>query len=187
MQAGEAEAVAARRDYAAELVEAETISARVMLHAVINGHVLFFADCLSVLAETPREKVFTLLETGSRAALNALLSRCGLSAAVCNMVLRLVLHARAADLADDVAARHYVVTALTEELIVEHEGIIPPDLEEAFAYLSEQNVTLARRAARGVMAAFAGTPSGQQKAMTTEHTNVGSEPPNHSPLALPAA
>jgi uncharacterized protein (DUF2336 family) len=184
---GEAEAVAARRDYAAELVEAETISARVMLHAVINGHVLFFADCLSVLAETPREKVFTLLETGSRAALNALLSRCGLSAAVCNMVLRLVLHARAADLADDVAARHYVVTALTEELIVEHEGIIPPDLEEAFAYLSEQNVTLARRAARGVMAAFAGTPSGQQKAMTTEHTNVGSEPPNHSPLALPAA
>ena len=68
------------------------------LHAVINGHVLFFADCLSVLAETPREKVFTLLETGSRAALNALLSRCGLRPAVANMIVRLVMHARAADL-----------------------------------------------------------------------------------------
>ncbi len=47
------------------------------------------------------------------------------------------------------------MTVLTEELIVEHEGTIPPDLEEAFAYLSEQNVSLARRAARGVMSAFA--------------------------------
>jgi hypothetical protein len=72
------------------------------------------------------------------------------------MICRLIFHARAADLADDVAARHFVVTALTEELIVEHEGVIPPELEEAFAYLSEQNVALARRAARGVMAAFAG-------------------------------
>ena len=53
-------------------------------------------------------------------------------------------------------ARHFVVTALTEELIVEHDGVIPPDLEDAFAYLSEQNVVLARRAARGVMSAFAG-------------------------------
>ena len=103
------------------------------------------------------------------------------------MIVRLVMHARAADLADDVAARHFVVTALTEELIVEHDGVIPPDLEEAFAYLSEQNVTLARCAARGVMASFAGTASGQQKAIAPAHTNPDSELPDHSLLALPAA
>jgi hypothetical protein len=55
-----------------------------------------------------------------------------------------------------VAARHFVVTALTEELIVEHDGVIPAELEEAFNYLSEQNVMLVRAAARGVMSAFAG-------------------------------
>ncbi len=77
------------------------------------------------LATTPRDKVFTLLETGSRAALNALLARCGLGEAVRNLVARLIFHARAADLADDATARHFVVTALTEELIVEHEGRHP--------------------------------------------------------------
>ncbi|MDR3470179.1 MAG: DUF2336 domain-containing protein [Devosia sp.] len=143
-----------RADYAATLVEAERISTRVMLHAIINGHVMFFADCVAELSEMSRDKVFTLLETGSRAALNALLARCGLKEGVRNLVARLVFHARSADLADDVAARHFVVTVLTEELIVEHEGVIPPELEEAFSYLSEQNVALARRAARGVMAAF---------------------------------
>ena len=66
-----------------------------------------------------------------------------------------MLHARASDLADDAAARHYVVTALTEEMIAEHGGDIPEELEEAFAYLSEQNIMLARKAARGVMRAFA--------------------------------
>lgn len=153
---GEQEAAAGRAPYAAELVESQALSTRVMLHALVQGHVLFFADCVGQLAETPRQKVFTLLEHGSRAALNALLSRCGLSAGVRNMLARLIFHARAADLADDLAARHFVVTALTEELIVEHDGVIPPELEEAFAYLSEQNVILARRAARGVMSAFAG-------------------------------
>ncbi len=153
---GEGEAVAGRQPYAASLIERDSVSTRVMLHAIVQGHVLFFADCVAELAEAPREKVFTLLERGSRAALNALFSRCGLKEAVRNMLARLVFHARAADLADDLAARHFVVTALTEELIVEHEGRIPAELEEAFAYLSEQNVLLARRAARGVMAAFAG-------------------------------
>ena len=153
---GEREAGAGRAPYAAELVGNERISTRVMLHAIVNGHVLFFADCIAELCQTPRDKVFTLLETGGRAALNALLARCGLRESVRNMIARLIFHARAADLADDVAARHFVVTALTEELIVEHDGLIPADLEEAFAYLSEQNVTLARRAARGVMSAFAG-------------------------------
>jgi uncharacterized protein (DUF2336 family) len=153
---GESEAATGGTPFASELVATERVSARVMLHAVVNGHVMFFADCLSALAETPREKVFTILETGSRPALNALLSRCGFSAAVSNLIARLIFHARAADLADDITARHFVVTALTEELIVEHEGVIPPELEDAFAYLSEQNVALARRAARGVMSAFAG-------------------------------
>lgn len=153
---GEGEAATGGTPFASELVATERVSARVLLHAVVNGHVMFFADCLSALAETPRDKVFTILENGSRPALNALLSRCGFGAAVSNLIARLIFHARAADLADDVTARHFVVTALTEELIVEHEGVIPAELEDAFAYLSQQNVALARRAARGVMSAFAG-------------------------------
>jgi hypothetical protein len=152
---GESEAAQGPASYADDLVAGERVSVRVMLHAVINGHVLFFADCLAALARTPRAKVFTLLEGGSRPALNALLSRCGFTVPVARLITRLIFHARTADLADDATARHFVVTALTEELIVEHEGVIPPELEEAFAYLSEQNVALARRAARGVMTAFA--------------------------------
>ena len=176
---GETEAQADATPFAAELVESERLSARVMLHAVVNGHVMFFADCLATLATTPREKVFTLLETGSRPALNALLAKCGLGEAVRNLIARLIFHARAADLADDMTARHFVVTALTEELIVEHDGVIPPDLEDAFAYLSEQNVVLARRAARGVMSAFAGEFAGD-RAMPVL-------PQMDERLALPAA
>lgn len=176
---GEDEAHADATGFAAGLVERERLSARVMLHAVVNGQVLFFADCLATLAETSREKVFTLLETGSRPALNALLVRCGLGEGVRNLVARLVFHARAADLADDITARHFVVTALTEELIVEHEGVIPPELEDAFAYLSEQNVVLARRAARGVMSAFAG-----EAAAARQLPEPDDEP---ELLALPAA
>lgn len=179
---GEDEAAATRPAYAAELVVSERISARVMLHAVVNGHVLFFADCLAELAETSREKVFTLLESGSRAALNALLARCGLKDSVRNLIARLVVHARAADLADDVAARHFVITALTEELIVEHEGSIPQELEEAFAYLSEQNVALSRKAARGVMSAF-GHIHGERTMPEPEPDLL----PHHELLALPAA
>ena len=176
---GEREATAARTAYAVDLVVSERVSARVMLHAVVNGHVLFFADCLAELAEAPRDKVFTLLESGSRAALNALLARCGLKESVRNLIARLIFHARAADLADDVAARHFVVTALTEELIVEHEGVIPEELEEAFAYLSEQNVALARKAARGVMSAFG--------SIHRERALPLLEEPPEDYLALPAA
>lgn len=176
---GETEAQEDAKPFAAELVATERLSARVMLHAVVNGHVLFFADCLAALAGTPREKVFTLLETGSRTSLNALLARCGLGEAVRNLIARLVFHARAADLADDATARHFVVTVLTEELIVEHEGVIPPELEDAFAYLSEQNVVLARRAARGVMSAFAGEAGSGNRDMP------GIE--REERLALPAA
>jgi uncharacterized protein (DUF2336 family) len=154
---GERTASEPKDDYAALLIEAERVSTRVMLHAIVNGHVMFFADCMARLSELSRDKVFTILETGSRATLNALFARCGMKAGVRNLLARLVMHARSADLADDVAARHFVVTALTEELIVEHDGQIPVELEEAFNYLSEQNVMLARLAARGVMSAFAGT------------------------------
>jgi uncharacterized protein (DUF2336 family) len=159
---GEGEAVSGGTPFASDLVATERVSSRVLLHAVVNGHVMFFADCLAALAEAPREKVFTILETGSRSALNALMSRCGFGPAVSNLIARLIFHARAADLADDATARHFVVTALTEELIVEHEGVIPPELEDAFAYLSEQNVALARRAARGVMSAFAGDANAER-------------------------
>lgn len=153
---GERAEGAPRADYACRLVEGERVSSRVMLHALVNGHVLFFADLVASLSEMSHGKVFTLLESGSRAALNALFARCGMKEALAGLMARLVLHARDADLADDEAARHFVVTALTEELILEYDAAIPPELEEAFAYLSEQNVGLARRAARGVMSAFAG-------------------------------
>jgi len=76
-----------------------------------------------------------------------------------------------------VTARHFVVTALTEELIVEHDGVIPPELEDAFAYLSEQNVALARHAARGVMSAFADDANARAMPVLTADDR----------LALPAA
>lgn len=174
---GEREAEQGRAPYAAGLAKVGRISVRVLLHAVISGHVLFFATCVSELSEMPERKVFSVLETGGRPALNALLARCGLGDAVRNLIVRLIIHARNANLADDVAARHFVVTALTEELIVEHDGLIPSELEEAFAYLSEQNVALARKAARGVMMAFAA--SSEDRKMQT----VAAE----SKAALPAA
>lgn len=175
---GEREASQQGLDYAAALVAGDLLNTRVMLHAIVGGHVMFFADCLAELSGSPREKVFTLLEIGSRAALNALLARCGLGEGVRNLVVRLVLYARSADLADDIAARHFVVTALTEELISEHEGEIPAELEEAFAYLSEQNIMLARRAARGVMSSFAGEASSPMVLPNIERDDR---------LALPAA
>lgn len=174
---GEREAVrTSAAAYVSGLIVSDRVNTRVLLHAVVTGHVMFFAECLAELAQTPRAKVFSLLENGSRPALNALLARCGLGEGVRNLLARLVLHARASDLADDAAARHYVVTALTEELIAEHGGVIPEELEEAFAYLSEQNILLARKAARGVMTAFAG-----------EATTPMALPGAEARLALPAA
>jgi uncharacterized protein (DUF2336 family) len=175
---GEREASKACPDYVADLVLNDRLNTRVLLHAVVTGHVMFFADCLAELAQAPRSKVYALLESGSRAALNALLVRCGLGQGVRNLLARLVMHARASDLADDAGARHYVVTALTEELIAEHDGAIPEELEEAFAYLSEQNIVLARKAARGVMAAFA------REAQSAMAVSLRRPEPR---LALPAA
>lgn len=152
---GEAQEDAARTSFVEALVSAEQVNTRLMLHAMVTGRVMFFAACIAGLARTSSSKVFTLLDSGSRAALGALFARCGLSNAASGLLVRLVMLARTADLADDVAARHYVITALTEELIAEYDGDIPIELEEAFGYLNEQNIALARKAARGVMAAFA--------------------------------
>lgn len=159
---GEREAIKARPSYVSELVVTDQINTRVLLHALVTGHVMFFADCLAELGQAPRDKVFALLEGGSRVSINALLVRCGMGEGMRNLIVRLVLHARASDLADDAAARHYVVTALTEELIAEHDGDIPEELEAAFAYLSEQNIVLARKAARGVMTAFVGSGAAER-------------------------
>ncbi|MCD7059901.1 DUF2336 domain-containing protein [Pelagibacterium xiamenense] len=174
---GEREAGRGRVHYAKALIEADAVNARLMLHALVHGQVLFFADCLAELAETPRAKVFTILDGGSRAALNALFARCGFSAPVRNLLARMVSHARTADLADDLAARHFIVSLLIEELITEHEGDIPGTLDEVFAYLNEQNIALARAAARGVMPAFA--------AEVPDAVMVPDDRPNR--LTLPAA
>ncbi len=145
-----------RRDqFVDDLVGSDRMNTRLLLHSVATGRVLFFSACLANLSGSTRDKVLGLLEHGGRPALLALMTRCGLDPAIGRLLVRMVMHARTADLTDDLAARHYVVTALTEELIAEYDGDIPQELEEAFAYLSEQNITLARKAARGVMAAFA--------------------------------
>ncbi len=148
------EAVGANGAFMNELVGTEQINTRLLLHAMATGKVMFFSACLASLGGVSSEKVFALLENGSTSALNALFARCGLAPAIARLFVRMVLHARASDLSDDLSARHYVVTALTEELLAEFDGDIPVELEEAFAYLSEQNVALARQAARGVMSAF---------------------------------
>lgn len=173
---GESEASQQKREFVQGLVGSSQLNSRILLHAVVTGHVMFFASCVAELAGATREKVFTLLEGGSRPALSALFLRAGLSADLGKLLVRLVLHARTADLADDIAARHYVVTALTEEMITDHDGVIPPALEEAFAYLNEQNIALARKAARGVMLAFAAST---HRAMSL--------PPTTPLLELPAA
>lgn len=156
---GETEAYLRKREFVQTLVGASQLNARILLHALVTGHVMFFASCVAELSGVTREKVYTLLESGSRSALSALLHCSDMSPALSKVLLQLVLHARTADLADDTAARHFVVTALIEELIAEHDGVIPDELEETFAYLSEQNIALARKAARGVMHAFAASAS----------------------------
>lgn len=174
---GEREAGRGASGFAAAMAEGEKINARLMLHALVHGRVLFFADALAQLSGTPRTKVFTILDGGSRAALHALFTRSGFTPAVRNLLARMVGHARRADLADDVTARHYVVSLLIEELIAEHDGELPSSLDESFAYLNEQNIALARSAARGVMPAFAAeAPDGTMVADLREER-----------LALPAA
>ncbi|WP_169195002.1 DUF2336 domain-containing protein [Devosia sp. MC1541] len=141
--------------YVDDLAVSENLNTRTLLHALVNGRVLFFCDCIGHLAGVKTEKVFSVLNSGGRATVAALFARAGLAPSVVGLMVRFIQHARMTDLSDDVSARHYVVTALTEELLAEYSNDIPFELEEAFGYLSEQNITLARQAARGVVSAFA--------------------------------
>lgn len=167
---GEKAAAQENAHYASALAAAEQLNTRLLLHALVSGQVLFLAECLAQLAQTPRRKVLNLLETGSRAALQALLAACSVSDPVRGVLVQLIRHARTVDLASDVAGRHYVITVVLEELIAEYDDGIPADLEEAFSYLSEQNVRLAREAARQVMSAFTG-PEGQGTAVALPVTD----------------
>jgi len=175
---GEVEVAVGNSGYAGRLIDSAQISPRTLLHALVHGHVLFFADCVAELSGVSRDKVFTLLDRGSRAALNAAFARCGLDEPLRNLLARILVLARTIDLADDPAGRHYVVTAVTEELIAEHAGNIPAELDEAFAYLSEQDMLLARAAARGVMDGYAGGTDAALPVPTID---------NDERLALPAA
>lgn len=157
---GERDLRQGRAEFAGDMIASDRISTRVMLHALVSGNVLFFSDCLAKLADTPSQKVFSILDRGSRAALNALLLRCGFAAPVRNLLARLIVLARSANLADDFAARHFIVSAVIEEIIVETDGEIPAAMCDAFDYLNEQNIKLARLAARGVMESFAAGPEG---------------------------
>jgi len=167
---GEKEAGNGSDEYVFSILQNDQINARIMLHALVNGHVIFFAQCLSLLAKVPQEKVFSFFNNASRASLNALFAKAGLGVAISNLFARLIFYARTADLADDLSARHFIVTAIIDELIIEHDGDIPLSLEEAFAYLNEQNIMLARRAARGVMNAFA-LDVGQDRVMLMPSEN----------------
>ena len=131
------------------------LSTRLMLQALISGRIRFFAAAMSLLVALPDTRVISILESGGRASLLALFERAGLKPALSDLLVRMVLHARTADLVDDLSARYFVVTVVIDELVIEHEGEIPASLSEAFAYLNEQNVMLARKAARGVMLGFA--------------------------------
>jgi hypothetical protein len=92
---------------------------------------------------------------------------------------RLVTISRNHHLADDQAARHFVVSQLITALIDEHEGDVPETLEPIFAYLNEMNVTLARNAARGVMATFCDRAPDEARLTVTQLRGEA--------LALPAA
>ncbi len=77
------------------------------------------------------------------------------------------------------AARHFVVSQLISALIDDHDGDIPESLESVFGYLNEQNVSLAREAARGVMASFVEEAS-EEASFSISHLR-------DEQLALPAA
>ena len=151
---GEAAAVAREHGFIAAARSDGAINTRILMHALLHGHALFFADAIGQLCGMPSSKVFSILGQGARASVNALLARSGMSAGLRNLLTRLVLYARDVDLSGDVAARLFVVTALIEELVIEHDGLLPDELAEGFGYLNEQNLALARQASRGVMPSF---------------------------------
>jgi len=159
---GESEVTAGDERFVGSLVAEDKVSTRLLLHALMCGHVEFFSACAAQLADMPSGKAFAILERGGRPALDALISRCGMGAALRDLMVRLIMHARSANLADDLSARYFVVSSLIEELIIEYGGDIPEIIADAFSYLNEQNVVLARKAARGVMRSFAATDRGEK-------------------------
>jgi len=154
------------------LSENDALSTRLMLQSLIAGRIRFFAAAMALLVGLPETRVMSLLENGGRASLMALFERAGLAPALSDLMIRLVLHARMADVGDDLAARYFVVTVVIDELVIEHDGEIPAGLTEAFAYLNEQNVMLARKAARGVMSGFAREAGGSKPMPITRSTST---------------
>jgi uncharacterized protein (DUF2336 family) len=136
------------------LIDAGRLSTRLIIHALITGRVVFFAAAVALLSEMPTNKILSVLGDGRRNALNAVFSRCGFAEGLWSILSQLVMAARETDLGEDLAARHAVVAALIEDMIADYDGDIPASLQTVFAYLNEQNVSLARAAARGVMASF---------------------------------
>ena len=141
-------------DYVYALYKSERLTPRLLINAIVNGRTQFFVTALAVLAELPMQKADGILHSGTRRALHALYTRCGFEPSLRNLMARLTILAREADLEIDVASRHFVVSQLISALIDDHDGNIPESLETVFGYLNEQNVSLAREAARGVMASF---------------------------------
>ena len=161
------------------LVDAGRVSTRLVLHALVTGRVVFFAATVALLSEMAANKVLSILTDGRRAALLALFGRCGFAEDLRGILAKLVVEARDADLAEDIAARHAVVAGLIEEMITEYDGNIPESLRAAFTYLNEQNVSLARHAARGVMANYI-------EEAPEDHAMIPVTLRDHAP-ALPAA
>ncbi|AVX04176.1 hypothetical protein MXMO3_01647 [Maritalea myrionectae] len=140
--------------YIEALVESGRLTPRLLIQSYLVGRHMFFSSCLAQLAKVPAHKASSILAKGSRRGMFALFMKCGFEAPLSNLMCRLVTVGRAHDLAVDQAARHFVVSQLITALIDEHDGDLPDVLVPLFAYLNEMNVTLARNAARGVMATF---------------------------------
>lgn len=140
--------------YLDALYQSDRLTPRLLINSVVNGRLRFYVTALAMLAELPANKTEGILRAGTRRALHALFTRCGFEPSLRNLMARLTILARDAYLETDVAARHFVVSQLIGVLIDDHDGEIPDSLDSVFAYLNEQNVSLAREAARGVMASF---------------------------------
>ncbi|TDQ66571.1 uncharacterized protein (DUF2336 family) [Maritalea mobilis] len=165
--------------YVEALIESGRLTPRLLIQSYLFGRNQFFASCLGQLARMPAHKAVALLVKGSRRGMYALFIKCGFDAPLSNLICRLVTVSRSHDLAHDQAARHFVVSQLITALIDEHEGDLPESLEPIFAYLNEMNVTLARNAARGVMATFCDRAPNEARLSITRLRGEA--------LALPAA
>nr|WP_255769340.1 DUF2336 domain-containing protein [Maritalea mediterranea] len=165
--------------YIEALIESERLTPRLLINAYLYGRHSFFAACLGQLAKVPQVRVAATLGKGSRRGMHALFHKAGFDAPIGNLMCRLVLLARPHNLAIDQAARHFVVSQLISALIDEYDGDVPEALEAIFAYLNEMNVTLARNAARGVMATFCDQVPQEARLSVTQLRGEA--------LALPAA